>query len=1094
MSVLKFKVKKYKNTPLKNAFFAFIFAFLSIFSSSALLLASPTPAFADPTTQTQTQTQAQDQTQNPESQTQNPEESSAENTEDVCSSQTGAIGWLVCPTTGFIAKAIDGIYSVARSALVVAPLSSDSSSPIYLVWSYFRSITNIVFIIFILIIILSQLTGVGISNYGIKQALPKIIIAAVLVNLSWIICTLAVDVSNVLGSSLRNVFTDIAEKTITAEAISDAANVSWGSLVSTITGAAAITIGAVLISANVGIFYMLIPLVLGALVAVATGLLTIAMRQAVVSLLIMVSPLAFVCYLLPNTEPWFNRWKGTLTQMLIFYPMFSVLFGASELTGWVLIASAKDAFGIILGLAVQVFPLFFSWSLMKMSNTILGKFNTALNNLAVAPRKAATEYAERKRLLASKRYLGSKAYHLPKKTAQWLNARKERDLNDIKTYDTAIKNRGLAASATYRGALTGKVTRRGAALFSTVSENVKNTEKINRGANDFEKGISDYAKGTLKYNRLRKLDLETRDSADRLSIELARGEMIRRDNAEGRHARFEAALSAHSQLTLDEPGHRYEVDPEDLSRYREIRHIMEGKGEYIHYAGAYAANAHAVQDKIIDGKFANYFDSIPATQEVVNRLKDLTRYKKPNEYIDSVIMGMKTLSMRGDTDLIKHTIDDVLAGDQIKLGTHASQALANFLMFDVKDKDPFLRRYGKFINLETAAYWNEGGKRTNQTLTFNEYIRGEYPEIDPETGKAKRDSDGNIVYQKVKRDSVELMKGTSLNGVERTAYNQMDESIRQAYTDENGNVDTEAMAKRRGEIQNAMLPAFISAGLFYPSGSEQIQSQASFLTGLKLKDGKWVKRWEDPTDSLYGLSPKFFKEQTDAYINAQTSSQILNLRTDLLQPITETLADERISELRTAGELPERFSTLLAAMSDPERYATLSDTDKTDLKNFRTKCAKERFKDLLDKKDQLEQIYKTRRSGAALGTKAAVLEMLDFNNDVEVAKYLKKKSQERQERIEEAERRAREDAGDAEATPPPTYENHNYFLDFFTSLFDESPDDPNFFTRVYNKLRSFGLDVIAYEFRQYHEADPSANNDDLMEFLRDLLEDVNKYV
>ena len=1098
MSVLKPKFS-FKNF-FRTAFLAFFFI-LSSFLTLPVAAAperTPDPVESPQSTQTQTQTQTQ-QTQtltrtpdNTDTNTNTNTETTSDDSEDICSSQTGAIGWLVCPTTGFIAKAIDGIYAVTESALVVAPLSSDSSSPIYLVWSYFRNVTNVVFIIFILVIIISQLTGLGISNYGIKKTLPKIVVTAILVNLSWIICALAVDVSNIIGASLRDLFTSIEEQTISASTISDAANVSFGSLIGVLTGAGALTIGTILISANVGIFYMLIPVLLGALIAVASGLLTIAMRQALVALLIMISPLAFVCFLLPNTENWFKKWKELLTQMLIFYPMFSALFGASELAGWVLIASAKDAFTVILGIAVQVFPLIFSWSLMKMSNTVLGKVNAGLRNLTAPAQKSATAYATRKRDLANARYLGvdAKKYNLPRRTAQWLNKNKNRDLNDTKTYEAAITNRGLAASATYKNR-RGKVTGRGEALFSLVNQNLSNQEIIERGKNDFNKGISEYAKGTHRFKRLERTDIKTMNAADNLNIELARGEMINLENATSRHNRFEAALSAHSQLTLDKPGYRYTPDQVDIDRYNTISGIMEGKGEFIHYAGAYAANAHAVQDKIIDSKFANYFDSIAPTQEVVNRLTDLTNYHKSNDYIDSIVMGMKTLNMRGDTDLVKATIDQILVDDQIKLGTHASQTLANFLMFDVKDNDPFLRRYGKYINLETAAVYNEGGKRTNHNLSFNEYIRGEYPEIDPETGKAKRDADGNIIYSKVKpkRDLVKLMEGTSFDGVERTAYENMDKSMRDAYIREDGTLDEAAWSKRRKDVQNSILPAIISAGLKYPSGSEQIQSLASYMTGYKVnRDGKLVPRWKDEGDTFYGVDPKeFFQTQTDIFLGAQTPSQILGIRTDLLNPIIETLADERIDELKASGELPENYET-------SEEYTSLSDKEKADL---RFQYAKDRLFNLLDSKGKLEQIYTSRRSGAGLGSKDKVRDLLDLDDDYKISKYREKKSEERRKLREKIEAKLRAEGHDVDCDsvhPSLSYDNSSYFSGMLDELYNQNPDSEQFYAESYKLLRKFSLDFIASKYQEFHKNNESADNYELLSYLFELLENPDNYI
>lgn len=317
---------------------------------------------------------------------------SEEETQNTCEKQVGSLAWIVCPTTGVIAVAVDSIYGVINDLLVVNPLSMEDSSPIYLVWQYARNITNIVFVILLIIVIYSQLTGLGLNNYGIKRVLPRLIITVVLVNLSFIICSLAVDLSNIIGAGLRGFFESIQNSVIAAGGASEAAHVSLAELLTVLLGGGAVA--GITIAATAGgiggLFWMLVPILVGAIVAVVTGLITIAARQALVALLIMISPLAFVAYLLPNTEKWFAKWKDLLFRMLIFYPMFSLLFGASQLAGWALITSASSGFGVILGVAVQILPLFFSWSLMKMSGTILGTLNAGLHKLA-APAQRGLE-------------------------------------------------------------------------------------------------------------------------------------------------------------------------------------------------------------------------------------------------------------------------------------------------------------------------------------------------------------------------------------------------------------------------------------------------------------------------------------------------------------------------------------------------------------------------------------------------------------------------------------------------------------------------------------------------------------------------------
>ena len=328
---------------------------------------------------------------------------------DTCYDQVGAIGWLVCPTTGVLGKAVDAIYEQIEKLLVVEPISTNSSSPVYQVWQAMRDITNIVFVIFLLIIVYSQITGLGISNYGIKRALPKLVIAAVLMNLSYLVCAVCVDVSNISGSSIKGIFTGIEQSVTLSGGLGGAAKITWTQLTGALIGGGAVAGVAVGAAGGLGAFlWSLVVALLGAILAVLVGLITLGLRQALILVLIMVAPLAFVAYMLPNTEGWFKKWKDIFVSMLVFYPLFSLLFGASQLAGWAIIANSLNGdsmFGVVLGMAVQVFPLFLSISLMKMSSTILGSISSKLNNLANRPQAGIRAFGDKQKEAARMRYI-----------------------------------------------------------------------------------------------------------------------------------------------------------------------------------------------------------------------------------------------------------------------------------------------------------------------------------------------------------------------------------------------------------------------------------------------------------------------------------------------------------------------------------------------------------------------------------------------------------------------------------------------------------------------------------------------------------------
>ena len=74
--------------------------------------------------------------------------------------------------------------------------------------------------------------------------------------------------------------------------------------------------------------------------------------------------------------------------MLIFYPMFSVLFGSCRLAGSVILSSATGPLTIILGIAIKILPLFMAIPMLRMSGTIPGRVSDMIHSRAVDPLNA----------------------------------------------------------------------------------------------------------------------------------------------------------------------------------------------------------------------------------------------------------------------------------------------------------------------------------------------------------------------------------------------------------------------------------------------------------------------------------------------------------------------------------------------------------------------------------------------------------------------------------------------------------------------------------------------------------------------------------
>ncbi len=1126
--------------------------FLSLGVLSTPVLAVPPASQNQNTSSEQTQTDStqntQDQTATPTQQTQTAQgaaqtQDQADSTStNTCYDESGSLGWLVCPTTGFLARITDGLYDIISQALVIKPLTSDSDSPYHQIWSIFRDITNIVFVIFFLIIIYSQLTGIGISNYGIKKLLPKIIISAILINLSYIICAALVDLSNIAGTSLRGLFTGI-EESITPTGIiasSSDATIDFGNILAGLTGGALLAGLAVGASGGLGaLFLSLIPVLLGAVVAVIIAYLTIALRQAFVYILIMVSPLAFVCMLLPNTETWFTKWKQSLTQMLIFYPSFAVLFGASSLVGWTIIAAAEDGFALILGIAVKVIPLFASWSLLKMSGTLPGQISSAVNKFAQHPVNAVRSWSTDAAALSRAKYLGTKprTWQYGRQFGQTLQDKKFRTAADTQKYLDLAKLRGAAYTSNLHSPVRNKITRRGRQLTAIQADSMNYNERILKNTTDADKGLANYAISAKDKAKLKQIDLANMNASDSLYYETTRAEKVRFDNIQSRQDRIDAAFNANSNARfnatrrLNQPPRS--VNHQDLSRYRQINAALEGDLMGTHLVGANASADFSTQTAILGKKFNTYFSSLPPTQELYDRLFQLTSTNHIAKDIDPILVGLKALNLRGDTDLVTNVMRRIVETQQIKLGTHASQAIANFCMFDVKDSDVLLRRYGKYINLETARVFNEDqskGKRKNDTLTFKEYITGEYDEYDDR---------GILVHNagKSKLSVASLLMGTSLDGAERTTFENLDANLRLAYTDANGQVDYEALKKKRNEVNNAMLPAIISAALKYPSGSEQGINLASYITGLKLNaDGTYTKRWEKEGDPLYGLDQDYFASFVKAYLSAQVPNQITSLRTDTFNPITEILADDYIAQLRRHQADPEHNPDPASALPDsadvppsdlpdilnqqPERILETDTPAEKEAKRARNKqlaarkkqardrYAKANFTGVLHKANTLGPIIRSLASGSVGGAKRVVRDFLGVNDqDPFTILYKDELRDIRNEAIRRARARRQGQPEETEETPPEPASETDGGTPYYEELDREGLQDQyrdwaennhydnsrQFVEAVTADLESRGYDEEAQILRDYYARNQALTIPELINIITEILDDSSNF-
>lgn len=366
-----------------------------------------------------------------------------------CYDRAASLGWILCPIIEQVADAIQYIYEqiiMPFLELDIGLFASDNAT--HDVWNKIRDMANIGFIIFFIFVIFSQLTGVGIDNYGIKKVLPKLIMGAILINLSYVICQLSVDLSNILGYGIKSVFEglapDIDSITVAQEGAQGTGSTHSvaGTFILLVGIIVAITAPAILALGP----HILIPVFMGlisVIIAIIFCFILLAVRKAFAVLLVIISPLAFMCYILPNTKSLFDKWFTAFKAMLLAFPICSAMIYGGQFVGSLLIDAAGASnvpFTLALCAAViSIMPVFMIPKVIRGSMSMISGGLTRMQGALTGRARGAAG-----RRLAESSLMNKARYRAQMRSAK--NTARQSSYNAKKgqRYLTKQQNRGNA--------------------------------------------------------------------------------------------------------------------------------------------------------------------------------------------------------------------------------------------------------------------------------------------------------------------------------------------------------------------------------------------------------------------------------------------------------------------------------------------------------------------------------------------------------------------------------------------------------------------------------------------------------------------------
>ena len=277
-----------------------------------------------------------------------------------CEQSLFGLGWILCPLKELIVGGIGGFMNWINDKLDVQILLGNSGTTLKAMSQNFITYGNIVLTIVFIIMIYSMATSSGLSNYNVKTILPRLVVVAIAINLSFYICAILVDISNIAGRGMYGLLCNSALSGLDdsrCSAMQDQTNVL--NMSSILSGAGSVAVGIMMAILCLVIFGG------GAIISFVIIIVCIEFREIALAAMTVISPVAIALYLLPNTQQWAQRWFKLYTQLLLVYPLFTGMLGATQLVGSLIINDNQTgvpnfliALGCDIAPAIGVVPLF----------------------------------------------------------------------------------------------------------------------------------------------------------------------------------------------------------------------------------------------------------------------------------------------------------------------------------------------------------------------------------------------------------------------------------------------------------------------------------------------------------------------------------------------------------------------------------------------------------------------------------------------------------------------------------------------------------------------------------------------------------------
>ncbi|MGH7156734.1 MAG: hypothetical protein ACREGG_01300 [Candidatus Saccharimonadales bacterium] len=307
--------------------------------------------------------------------------------------------WIICPALRLFDSMVNTFTNILEN-LLDFNTSQYLNGQIKSSWSIMRTISSAVLVIIMLIAVIAQAVGGGpIDAYTLRKILPRLVVAVILIQISWVMLVWFINLADDLGHGVRDLI---------SAPFGGWQNLDLAHLIYPLGGRGVLTVTALFTSMIAVIAFSGLTIAgigllgLSALLTDLVAFVFLVLRQVFVVMAVILFPIALIAWILPGTQRYWKLWADNFIKLLLLFPMIMALIYGGRIFAHVFIAAnANSTIGVFV-LFIGFFgpywflPKAFRWGGQLFAAASSGAMD-ATKGLREFPRKYAMGKAKEER-------------------------------------------------------------------------------------------------------------------------------------------------------------------------------------------------------------------------------------------------------------------------------------------------------------------------------------------------------------------------------------------------------------------------------------------------------------------------------------------------------------------------------------------------------------------------------------------------------------------------------------------------------------------------------------------------------------------------